>query len=196
MKKESIIILMLLLIISCTSKKEKLQNEALNVIITSIENDSFREDTSVKFHTIELISMNKVSGNYINEIYLQTLIDKSKEYMEKAKQQNNEAEGYVQKLINYTSSDILGMYKINDEINNLRGFAEADISKAKKFIKEASDINKSIDTLQLDSLWKVKVFMKASFEHKNEVNNVLDTLFYVLDKNLKLQKFKEIDNLN
>lgn len=187
MKKGSIIILMLLIITSCISEKEKLQTEALNAIRSSIENDAFRDNASVKFHTLELISMKKVNGSYIDEVYMNGLIEEADRYKEKAALEIEKANEYSN-LMNASN-----MYEVKAKSEELLASSTQNLLNAKTFLNKARAIEKRIDTIQLDSLWKVKVFMKASFEHEREVDNILDTLIYVLNNNFQLQKFKELE---
>lgn len=186
--KKIILVALLMLAISCTSEKEKREKQALNSISNTIENDAFKKNTTTKFHSFELVEMYKVPGTIMDQLYLEKLIEESKRYRALAKVEANKIENYTELM------NSLNVIEMQQKGTSSALLLKEYLSKSQDYLNEATEVEKSMQSVQLDSLWAVKVFMKASFTYDNEVNNVLDTIVYVLNNKLELQNFKEIEN--
>jgi hypothetical protein len=185
--KKSLIIAILVLV-SCTNEKQKQFNKVAENVEIFIKDNAFRENQTVTIYEIETVELVKVTGNYINEDYVSKLLEASKSYMKLAKVEGEKIEGYTKLMTQYN------MKLMIEKGNESKIKMDEYIKLSKNFVSEGSKLLEEIDALKIDSVYRAKVFLKASFKKEDYSENVLDTFYYILNNKLEIKPFRNIDN--
>lgn len=185
--KKILLISLLIFSVSCSSEKEKFEKNTLMVIKQTIENEAFKQNYSSQIYTLNLLKMTKVSGHYININYLDDLLQEADRYNELAQLETKKMAGYEKVMNQFNVKSIV------EKGTNSKLLIDEYLLKSETALETAEKVSKSIDSVKLDSIWKATVFVKATFKKEEDINNWLDTIVYVLNSNLEIQKFKQLD---
>lgn len=181
MKHLLLLAILSITIASCTNDKASVKLKAENSVKTYIQDFAFKNNGTVSIYNYELLELNKVTGHYINNLKLNRLINQIKAINNIIETINNNLEATTDSL---------------NQTNVVNGMSEALTAKVKleqykttqdSLFTVAKELQAIIKGTAPDSLYQAKVYLKATFNYPKGSNNVMDTLLYCLDKNLKVK---------
>nr|DAY24079.1 MAG TPA: hypothetical protein [Caudoviricetes sp.] len=186
--KYIILSIMSILLTSCKNGYEKNIDIMSGKVKSYINDMAFKDNLKVEFHSFTPIGYDTIDENIIDKIKAAKYIETAEYFLKKQKEQLSIIKKESQEATLYNN---IGMKDLRDmSINNAQE-ANKKLQEYGDSLSYYTDMAKKLDTLidnrkNPNTIFEFKVFLKTSFVKQNGENafNILDTLYYVFDKDL------------
>lgn len=193
--KKILMIALVLSLISCMDDYKEILNLMSSISRKNIEANAFKNNLTVSIIEFNPISYKVINENTYDSLNIDKILKVEDSYAKDMDIILKELKGNFESYVlhnNLEQPDMALIYKKRIDTGKLK--FEKYLNKIKMLDREDSLITVGIkNRINPDELYEFKFFIKAIYTEINnpsKVNNLMDTLFFVFDKEYKIKELR------